>query len=216
MPNKVTIIDYGIGNLFSISKALEAVGAEVLIATDSESVLNADRLILPGVGAFSAGMSGLKEQGLSNAVKEYAKSGKPLLGICLGMQMLMSSSEEHGDHQGLNIIPGRVRKIPNTTLEGEKHKIPHIGWNSLHSPSAEKNWSDTILEGTTPSDAVYFVHSYAVTTDKPEDALAVTYYGGHQICSVVNHGTVYGCQFHPEKSGEVGLNILKRFIEIKT
>ena len=214
MPNKITVIDSGIGNLFSISRALEMIGAEVELASDTETISKADHLILPGVGAFAAGMSGLHEQGIDAAVIEHAQSGKPLLGICLGMQMLMSSSEEHGEHKGLNLIPGHVRQIPNTTVEGKKHKIPHIGWNALHPPTDGRSWKNTILENTTPGDAVYFVHSFAVTPDAPEDALAVTYYGGHQICAVVNHGNVYGCQFHPEKSGEVGLNILKRFIEI--
>lgn len=214
MPNKITIIDSGIGNLLSIARALEMIGAEIELASDAESIAKAGHLILPGVGAFAAGMEGLHGQDLNTAVIEHVQSGNPLLGICLGMQMLMSSSEEHGTHQGLNLIPGHVRQIHKTTVEGEKHKIPHIGWNALQPPTDEQSWKNTILGHTGPGDAVYFVHSFAVTPDSPNDALAVTYYGGHQITAVVNHGNVYGCQFHPEKSGEVGLNILKQFIQI--
>lgn len=214
MPAKITVVDAGIGNLFSIARALEVVGAEVELAHDLASIAQADHLILPGVGAFATGMQGLHTQGLDAAIINHANSGKPLLGICLGMQMLMSTSHEHGDHQGLGIIPGHVRQIPNTTTDGAKQKIPHIGWNDLHPPSKISNWNNTILANTTEGDAVYFVHSFAVSPDKAEDALAITTYGGHKICAVVKHGNVYGCQFHPEKSGEVGLNILRHFITI--
>lgn len=214
MPKKITIIDSGIGNLFSISRALETVGAEIEITSDAKTIAKAQHLILPGVGAFSTGMSGLHEQELDTAIIEHSQSGKPLLGICLGMQMLMSSSEEHGNHQGLNLIPGQVKKIPNRTIEGNTHKIPHIGWNALQPPSEKRSWKNTILENTIEGDAIYFVHSFFVTPDSFDDALAITYYGGHKISAVVNRGNVYGCQFHPEKSGKTGLNILKRFVQI--
>ncbi len=209
---KVTIIDYGLGNLFSIKRALEVSGAnEVEISSSSEVISKADRLILPGVGAFANGMNGLRSKGLVDVILDYANSERPLLGICLGMQMLTTVSEEFGEHEGLNLIPGRVKPIPRSGVEGQLIKVPNVGWHSLQSDNYH-SWTDTILCGITPRNYVYFVHSYQVETILPTDSLSFTLYGGHKISAVIKRNNIYGCQFHPEKSGEIGLKILSQFI----
>jgi imidazole glycerol-phosphate synthase subunit HisH len=208
---RVTVIDYGLGNLFSIQKAFEHCGAEVELAKSTQSIIEADRLVLPGVGAFAEGMKGLKNLGLIEPIKEFVSLGKPFLGICLGMQMLMSESEEFGRHQGLNIFPGTVSPVPRTSSDGRIHKIPHIGWSELIKPY-ETVWEGTILGDLNEMDSTYFVHSYTVILDNPSHRLADCSYGGCLLSAVIRSGAVYGCQFHPEKSGDVGLRILKSFI----
>ena len=211
---RVTVIDYGIGNLLSVSRALERCGAEVLLTSDPLLITRADRLVLPGVGAFADGMAGLRERGLIDPIREYARSGRPLLGICLGMQMMLDTSEEFGSHEGLGLIPGKVSAIPVTGVDGRPHKIPHIGWNELMPPSPATNWKGTILEDIPTNAAAYFVHSYAAVPAHPEHRLADCHYDGQVISAVIRSGSTYGCQFHPEKSGETGLRILRRFISI--
>jgi imidazole glycerol-phosphate synthase subunit HisH len=208
---RVTIVDYGSGNLFSVTRALEHCGASVTAAHDAAAIDEAERLLLPGVGAFAEGMRGLRERGLDEAIRRYAISGRPLLGICLGMQMLATVSEEFGEHQGLDLIPGRVRPVLATDIEGRPHKIPHIGWSALRAPTGA-DWHDSILEDTEPGSAVYMVHSFAVVPDDRAHRLAECYYGGHAITAAIRRGTISGCQFHPEKSGKIGLAILARFL----
>ena len=208
---QVTVIDYGIGNLFSVGRALEHCGAEVKFTSDPALIESAPRLVLPGVGAFADGMKGLRDRGLVEPIRRYAASGRPLLGICLGMQMLAQVSEEFGEHEGLGLIQGRVVAVPDRTISGASHKIPHIGWNGLLVPAAV-SWNETLLSDTPEGTAVYLVHSYVVTPEDPAQRLADCLYGGHRICAAIRRGSIVGCQFHPEKSGEAGLRILRRFI----
>lgn len=211
---EVTIVDYGIGNLFSVQRALETCGATVRLSSDPQIVAQAPRLVLPGVGAFEDGMAGLRERGLIEPLKRYAESGRPLLGICLGMQMLASASEEFGLHEGLGIVPGMVRAIPAVSTDSKAHKIPHIGWTGLIKPEGDADWHGTILESTAPGTAVYLVHSFAVVPSDAAHRLADCEYGGHRLCAALRKGKVFGAQFHPEKSGPAGLAMLKRFLSL--
>ncbi|CAH1215766.1 Imidazole glycerol phosphate synthase subunit HisH [Paenibacillus allorhizoplanae] len=211
--SQVTIIDYGVGNIYSVTNAFEACGAQVTLTDDPEIILNSERVVLPGVGAFQDGMKGLQDRGLVEPIVNYANSNRPFIGICLGMQMLMDTSEEFGLHQGLGIIKGRVVAIPGTDLNKQRHKIPHIGWNELQRLST--SWDRTILEAIAIESSAYFVHSYTVIPDNLENRLADSYYNGRQISAVIKSGSVYGCQFHPEKSGEIGLRILSNFLKLE-
>jgi imidazole glycerol-phosphate synthase subunit HisH len=210
---EVTMIDYGVGNLLSVSRALERCGAKVTITSDANSILSASKVVLPGVGAYADGMAALTAKGLDAVVKQVAQHGTPLLGICLGMQMLFDGSEEFGATLGLGLIPGRVVHIPATAVTGESQKIPHIGWNELMFPESSQTWPGYILGTTQPGDAVYFVHSFMAVPASISHRLADCSYGGIRISAAVQSNNVIGCQFHPEKSGEVGLAILRRFLE---
>ena len=210
--NEVTVIDYGVGNLLSVSRALEHCGARVTITSDSAEILTSARVVLPGVGAFADGMAALRAKGLDTLVHQVAVAGTPLLGICLGMQMLFDESEEFGPTAGLGLIPGRVMQIPAKTTTGEPHKIPHIGWNELVLPAQSDAWQNGLLADIEPGEAVYFVHSFMAVPASPEFRLADCSYGGIPISAAVQRDNVMGCQFHPEKSGEVGLKILRSFI----
>ena len=204
----VAIVDYGVGNLFSLKSSFDAIGAEVVVTSDADVLRSADRIVLPGVGAFEDAANKLRATGLDKIVISEARAGKPLLGICLGMQMLFDKSFEYGEHDGLGLIPGQVRPISEKIPAGLK--IPQIGWNALHFPTdkpVSPLWKN-IKEG----DFVYFVHSYCAVDCAPS-LIATTEYGA-EITAAVACGNVYGCQFHPEKSGEVGLNILRAFCEI--
>ena len=212
MSASVTVVDYGIGNILSVSRALEHCGAKVLLTDLPAQIAQAQRVVLPGVGAFKDGMDGLRERGLIDAVKQFAASGRPLLGICLGMQMLLEFSEEFGVHEGLGLIPGRVAAIPATTADGLPHKIPHIGWNELNFTAGTTDWRGTILEDVSPGNAVYFVHSFTAQPADIRHRLADCDYNGRLVAAAIRSGMVYGCQFHPEKSGNVGLRILKSFL----
>lgn len=209
---KVAVIDYSMGNLQSVSRALEHCGAQVEITSEPKAILEADRVVLPGVGAFVAGMAALKARGLDAVIREVADSETPLLGICLGMQMLMEESEEFGFTQGLGLIPGRVVEIPATTASGETIKRPHIGWNELVFPNQQKSWDGSLLRKTPAGTAMYFVHSFMADPTFPEDRLADCLYGGVPIVAAIHHDQVTGCQFHPEKSGESGLEVLRVFL----
>lgn len=200
------IIDYGVGNLFSLECSFSSLGEEIVVTKDMEILRKADRLVLPGVGAFRDARIALSESGLEECVLQEVKNGKPLLGICLGMQLLFEKDYEDGVYEGLSLIPGEVRPI-SETIPGDL-KTPHIGWNAL---SFKK--SSPLFKYLTDGDYVYFVHSYhAVGCD--EYTTSTTDYGAPLTASV-ERNNVYGCQFHPEKSGEVGLRILKAFVEIK-
>ena len=209
----ITVIDYGVGNLFSVKNAFIKLGFEVLVTDNPEKVAKADRLVLPGVGAFKVGMQNLTAIHMDKAIFEFLKSGNPMIGICLGMQMLVDDSSEYGNTPGLGIIPGKVLAIPVTTASGTKHKIPHIGWCPLSPPQDAKAnaWQTSPLEPVTPGTSFYFVHSFAVNVKDRKDLLAVTDYNGREIAAAIRKDNVMGTQFHPEKSGPVGLEILAAF-----
>lgn len=200
----IAIIDYGVGNLFSLVSSLKAVGAEATITGDIDTIKKADKLILPGVGAFGDAAQKLKGTGLFDVVINEAKNGKPLLGICLGMQLLFEKSYEYGCHEGLGLIKGTVVPMEGKLLESLK--IPHIGWNALHFKK-----ESPVFKYINDGDCVYFVHSFYA--EGCGDALIATTEYGKDITAAVQKDNVYGCQFHPEKSGNVGLSILKAFCE---
>jgi glutamine amidotransferase len=209
---EVVVVDCGVGNLLSVSRALEHCGARVVITSDAAAILASALVVLPGVGAFADGMAALQAKGLDDVVRQVAASGKPLLGICLGMQMLLDESEEFGVTRGLGLIPGRVVNIPARTTAGGLHKIPHIGWNELVLPAQRDSWQGGLLADVEPGEAVYFVHSFMAEPASPAHRLADCSYGGIPISAAVKRDNVMGCQFHPEKSGDVGLKILRRFL----
>ena len=200
----VAVIDYGVGNLFSLCSSLDAIGADSVVTSDKEIIRCADRIILPGVGAFADAIAKLRESGLDKVIKEEAMAGKPIFGICLGMQLLFEKSYEYGEHEGLGLLKGSVVGMDGRI--DSSLKIPHIGWNSL---SFERE--HPLLKYTDEGQHVYFVHSY-YATDCEESIIASTEYGA-KITAAVAHGNVSGMQFHPEKSGEVGLNMLRAFCE---
>lgn len=200
----IAIIDYGVGNLFSLCSSLEKIGAHALVTSDPDMIRKADKLILPGVGAFADAAQKLRDSGLDVLIKEQAAAGKELLGICLGMQMLFEKSYEFGEYEGLGLLRGCV--VPMEDTIPTDLKIPHIGWNALHLCKESK-----LFRHIKDGDCVYFVHSfYAI--DCAESVVATAEYG-KELTAAVQKGNVMGCQFHPEKSGEVGLNILRAFCE---
>jgi glutamine amidotransferase len=211
MTIKVTLVDYGIGNVYSVRRALETVGAEVLLTDKPTDIENAERLVLPGVGAFADCMSNLRERGLIEPLLKFGSSTRPMLGICVGMQMLASVSEEFGLHKGLNLIPGRVSALPNLDKQGKPLKIPHVGWTKLHKTAAA-SWANTPLGDTLEGEYVYMVHSFAFEPENIEHRLADCFYGEHAICAAIQHGKIFGSQFHPEKSGPSGLRMLSHFL----
>ena len=202
----IAIIDYGVGNLFSLKCSFESIGADICVTSDPKEIEKAERIILPGVGAFEDAAKKLRESGLDKVVKDECAKGKPLLGICLGMQMLFERSFEYGEHEGLGLIKGNIRPISDVIDEGLK--IPHIGWNALHFGEKKDDLFKYLKEG----DFVYFVHSY-YGADCEESVIATTEYSA-SLTAAVRSGNVCGVQFHPEKSERVGLSILKAFCEI--
>jgi glutamine amidotransferase len=210
--NSVVIVDYGVGNLFSVQRALEVCGAgNIRISRNPTEILAAGRIILPGVGAFSEGIRGLKESGLDRALCDFADLGRPLLGICLGMQLFATISEEFGLNSGLNLIPGRVVSIPSRNFNEESLKLPYIGWSSLGFPENAVR-ENSALATLSHEKSVYFVHSYHFVPENREHIIATYSYGGHDITAVIQKDNVTGLQFHPEKSGKAGLSILRGFI----
>ena len=200
----VVIIDYGMGNLKSVYNALKKLECECKISSDIEEIRKADKLILPGVGAFKDCMDNLNKAGLPDVIREEVAKGKPLLGICLGMQVLFQKGFEGEECEGLGLLQGEVR-----LMEDPDVKIPHIGWNNL-----EKNRDDDLLNGLNDKPFVYYVHSYRATGYRDEDLVGFSTYGSLKIPGLVRKGNVIGAQFHPEKSGEIGLQILKNFKEM--
>jgi glutamine amidotransferase len=201
-----------VGNLLSVQRSFEHLGAKVSVSSNSKIILDADKVVLPGVGAFPNAMKSLKKFGLISIIQNIALENKPLLGLCLGMQLLMEESEEFELTPGLGLIPGRVVPIPQITTLHETQKIPHIGWNSLQISKSKNDWGGTLLQDNKPGESVYFVHSFMAQPTDQSQRLADTDYGGHKIAAVIIKDQITGCQFHPEKSGEVGLKILKRFL----
>ena len=202
----IAIIDYGVGNLFSLCSSFAAVGADAVVTSDPAVIRRAEKIILPGVGAFGDAAQKLRDGGLADVIKEEARNGKPLMGICLGMQLLFDKSFEYGEHEGLGLIPGEIRPIADVIPNNLK--IPHIGWNPLHFHKKSPLFA-RIKEG----DCVYFVHSFYAT--KCDDAVLATAEYGAELTAAVSHKNVFGCQFHPEKSGAVGLDILRAFCEME-
>lgn len=201
------IVNYGVGNLYSLKSSLDFIGAHSIITGDADEIRSCQRIILPGVGAFGDAAKLLKDSGLYDVIKEEAKKGKPIMGICLGMQLLFEKSYEYGVHEGLGLIKGSI--VPIADAIGEGLKIPHIGWNGLILKGEKSPIFKYISEG----DCVYFVHSY-YAADCDDNVIAEAEYGA-RLTAAVSDNNVYGCQFHPEKSGKVGLSILKAFCEIK-
>ena len=201
----IAIVDYGVGNLFSLKSSLDAIGAECVVTADEQVLHSADKILLPGVGAFEDAAKKLRVSGLADLLKELANAGKPLLGICLGMQLLFEKSYEYGEHEGLGLIPGNVRPIRDVIPAD--YKIPHIGWNALRVKQ-----DSPIFKYLKEGDCVYFVHSFYAADCDAYVTAAAEY--GPELTAAVARGNVYGCQFHPEKSGNVGLGILKAFNEL--
>jgi glutamine amidotransferase len=210
---EVVVIDYGVGNLLSVQRGLEHCGARVTLSANPTEILAAKRVVLPGVGAFGNAMEALETLNLVAVIRELAHRYTPLLGICLGMQLLMDESEEFGVTAGLGLIPGCVIPVPKETLIGESQKVPHIGWSALRASSNLGGWGDTLLQDNRPGEAVYFVHSFMAVPSNPAHRIADCMYGGHLVAATIGRDLITGCQFHPEKSGEIGLRILRNFIK---
>ena len=203
----IGIVDYGMGNLFSVSKALERLQVDYFISEKSEELEQANALILPGVGSFKDAMVLLNETGLADFIREYAASGKPLLGICLGMQLLFEESEENGYAEGLSLLPGKVVRFPGKSAAGEPYKVPHMGWNRLE-------WmNNSVLTDHLQEDYAYFVHSFYVKTDDPSIMIAKASYF-EEVPAVVGRKNVFGMQFHPEKSSSIGVELLRNFTKL--
>jgi glutamine amidotransferase len=208
----VTVLDYGIGNQLNVLRALEHCGAAVKVVQKASAAdLDAQRLVLPGVGAFGDGMVELRARGFDDLVKRFAQTGRPFLGICVGMQVMFDASEEMGEHAGLGLLAGRVLAVPATGTGGTPHRIPHIGWRPLE-PAAP--WEETILADVRPQERMYFVHSFAANPSRASVRLADVDYDGVRICAAVHHDNLYGCQFHPERSADPGLSVLRRFLQL--
>jgi glutamine amidotransferase len=214
MSATVAIVDYGAGNLLSVERALRHLGAEATLAATPAQVAGAERLVLPGVGAFAACMAGLVRSGLDAAVHRFAASGRPFLGICVGLQMMFEGSDEFGATPGLGLFAGWVRAIPPES-GGRRRKIPHVGWNALRPANAD-GWNGGLLAGIAPGESVYFVHSFAAEPARESDSLAVCDYEGTRVLAAARRDNLHGCQFHPEKSGPVGLAILRNFLALSS
>ena len=203
----IGIIDYGMGNLFSVSQALERLQVDYFISEKESELKKADALILPGVGAFKDAMARLNETGLANMIRDYVGTGKPFLGICLGVQLLFEESEENGIHSGLSLLPGRVVRFSGESEKGESYKVPHMGWNRLEWVNASP------ITANLEEDYAYFVHSYYVVTNQPESVIAkASYY--EDVPAVVGKENVFGMQFHPEKSSQLGVELLRNFTRL--
>ncbi|MFV8346784.1 imidazole glycerol phosphate synthase subunit HisH [Flavobacterium sp. ZB4P13] len=210
---KVVIIDYGHGNLYSINQACIHLGYSPIISSDQKVILNADSLILPGVGAFKVAMDELANKNLIEPIKEFVKKGKNMMGVCLGMQLLFETSEEFGINNGLGLINGDVKKFPSTFNE-KKIRIPQIGWNKIFEEKSLNKWRSTPLEEITEEDYMYFIHSYYANPSDTKDILSFSYYQDIKYCTSVQKENIFGFQFHPEKSAEKGLTIYKNFLKL--
>jgi len=208
-----SIIDFGMGNLFSVRRACEYAGLEARITSGKEEIANSDAVILPGVGAFGDAMDNLCRLDLIGPLKDLIAAGKPFMGICLGMQLLMSESEEFGCHKGLDILKGRVIKFPALGKDGRKIKIPQVGWNSIHKPSDKgvRDWSGSPLDGLDDGEFMYFVHSFHAVLEEKACVISVTSYEGIEYCSSLVRNNIFACQFHPERSAGKGLGIYGNF-----
>lgn len=210
---RVTIVDYGLSNLLSVSRAVQKLGHRPCFARTGAEVREAEVILLPGVGAFSGGMAGLMQRGMLAPLWGCAESGVPILGICLGMQMLFESSHENGIHRGLGLIPGHVEPIPRQQVNGEKLLVPHIGWAAVHPSGGQPEFDGVVGRCTHPDDEFYFVHGYVAKPRHTAHILGECGYGGHKLCAMVGRDNIFGTQFHPEKSGPAGLNLLAGFLQ---
>jgi glutamine amidotransferase len=211
---KIVVVDYGLGNLYSVQRALEHCGAtNVCVSSAIDDVISADKLILPGVGAFEDGIRGLNNLGLTEPIKSHARQNKPILGICLGMQLLATTSNEFGSHHGLNLIPGKVIPIPTECTTGIRRKVPFIGWASL-SVLGRNGTTNPVLDELGKEQSVYLVHSYYFSPDQDADLVATYDYQGIKVTAAIRSNKIYGFQFHPEKSGVVGLGLLRAFLHL--
>mgnify|MGYP001418168569 CR=1 FL=1 len=210
---KITIVDYGCGNILNLIRAIKFLGFDAEATNDKHKIINSSNLILPGVGAFGNAIEKLEKNNLKNSIIEYARLNKPLFGICLGMQLLFTTSFEFGRHKGLNLIEGEVIKISNK--KNKEIKIPHVGWNQIYPIKKDnKEWNNEILKDISIGNSFYFVHSFVGVTKEVNSTIATCNYYGITIPAVVSINNIYGCQFHPEKSGDSGLYILKNFCTI--
>lgn len=207
---RIVVLDCDLSNLDSVSRAVQHLGAECIVSSDSVDIANADRLILPGVGAFGQAMENIRSLNMVAPILDYAESGRPILGICLGMQLLMEYSLEQGEHKGLGLVPGGVVPLPDMSPYNHIYKTPHIGYSEIGKGGIE--WSRTLLDGIAEQSYMYFVHSFVVVPTEDKYVLARTQYGKHIYCAVLAKANIFGCQFHPEKSGDQGLKILHNFI----
>lgn len=215
MVREVTLLDYGMCNLLNVARAFEHCGASVRVTEDPAEVVHASRLVVPGVGAFKDSMQEVTERGFGDAIRRYVETGRPLFGICVGMQILFEASEEFGDHPGLGILPGWVRAVPGKTSAGLPQRVPHIGWNHLLHPETGGSWNGSLLQPfSDASPAMYFVHSFAAQPARAEDRLADCLYGGHRLCAAIQRNNLMATQFHPERSGEDGLRLVRHFVEM--
>jgi glutamine amidotransferase len=210
MKPKVAIIDYGLGNIFSIKNACEIVGLDTLITSNADEINNSDALILPGVGAFGDAINSLKQKGLDVVINNFVNTGKPFLGICLGMQLMFTESEEFGVHKGLGLISGKIIKFPNRDNQNKILKVPQIQWNQIYKYNTE-NWENSPMYNINEGEYVHFVHSYYAIPDQIESILSYSEYGGIKYASSVIKDNLLGIQFHPEKSGIIGIEIYKRW-----
>ena len=211
MAANVTVVDYGVGNLRSVCHAFEYSGATVSLSDDPGEILRADRLVLPGVGAVAHCLGELDQRGMRDPLRSYSETGRPFLGICVGMQMMLDASAEFGEHSCFGWVGGNVVPVPKSGANGP-HKIPHIGWSPLMCPSTPNSWNDSIMRGIPEGSRAYFVHSFMAEPEDPSERSACTEYNGVMICAAVQRGAMAGTQFHPEKSGAVGLRIIRNFL----
>ena len=209
---KITIIDYGCGNILNLVRAIKFLSYEVETTHDHKKIINSSHVILPGVGAFGNAIKQIEKYNLRSSILEYAKLNKPLLGVCVGMQILLTVGYEHGVHKGLDLIEGEVVKISNK--KNKEIKIPHIGWNEIYPNNDKKEWKNKILKNSLIGKSFYFIHSFVCLTKDSDSTIAVCNYSGISIPAFVATGNIFGCQFHPEKSADNGLAILKNFCEI--
>jgi glutamine amidotransferase len=210
MSKKIVIVDYGLGNLYSIEQACNQLGYSTIFSSNSKDILGASNLILPGVGSFEVAMKQLNDFNLIETLKNFVKTGKPLMGVCLGMQLLFDESDEFGNHHGLGIIKGKIVKFPEI-VKNQKIRIPHIGWNKIFK--SEMEWNNTPLKNTNNESLMYFVHSYYAVPESNTNILTLSSYSGFEFCSSVKNDNVFGFQFHPEKSGKEGLIIYDNFLK---
>lgn len=215
MSGSVVVVDYGIGNVFSVCNALKKVGAEPVLTRDPAAILSADRLVLPGVGAFARAMDALRGYGLDDALRQFVETERPFLGVCIGMQVLMDVSAEFGEHAGLGFIKGRVQRIPDKG-DGGLLRVPHICWSRVRAAKVAvgEAWEGSVLRGGEGRE-FYFVHSYHAQPDDPAQLLAVVDYGGNEITAAIRKDNITGVQFHPERSGPEGLRLLQNFMTLR-
>lgn len=210
----VAIVDYGLGNLYSINNACLAVGISPIIASSTADLAAADGLVLPGIGAFGDAMAALRQRDLASPIVDHVRAGKPVMGICLGLQLLMSESHEFGVHKGLDLVPGTVENLGAPTDGGRKLKVPHVGWTAVRETG--RSWSGTALDGIEEGTHFYFVHSFFVRPADPVAVLSVSRYGDFEFCSSVQLGSVFACQWHPERSAIAGLHVYRNFKRMMT